>query len=574
MPGAGDALVRRLLDGPTSWVALEDHVPLPDCLEWRLSRAYWDLRGGTAFFGGEVPYHAINDGRLSCDAARLLIETCQGKPSRAPRVLEVGGGSGLFARLFLDELRERAPALYAATTYVWTDGSPAMVHEAQAHGVFDAHAGRVQLQALTLPHMPELGDAAGRGFDLVIANYAVDNLAATVFELDAESIRELEVRAMLARDLPRRRLRGRSADEWAARLRAGEAGLDELVELYPWFSLDCRHRPCRREEFEYGHLIAQPPAGETWQWLHHADAWRWMEQALALLRPRGAVLIADYGYRPRRSRARASAFQHYGGSLANGLNLEELERFVALQDGWTLAAPETDSAQVLSRWIGRADDRLGAGVFRLVFDGKRRDRALDLMREADDAADAKRFEEARWLYWKARDAAPRCWHVLERWAAFCIAKLKDAEAAAGLANAGLALHPRHPGLWNVLGDAEYERGRKAEAEAAFVRALEVSPRDVRGRLNLSYVLQDRGDHAGALARIAEALALDGEGEWRETLLDRQRNVMLAQTVDARDAMEQQINRFRNIWAPPGLRWPDPPEPPPGEASRGPRAGPD
>lgn len=562
-PGAGDALVRRLLDGPTEWVALEEHRPLPDCLEWRLSRAYWDLRGGAAFFGGEVPYHAINDGRLSCDAARLLIEMCQGDPARAPRVLEVGGGSGLFARLFLDELRDQSPALYAATTYLWTDGSAAMVQEAREQGVFDAHAGRVHLQTLTLPHMPELGDAAARGFDLVIANYAVDNLAATLFEVEAGGLRELEVRATLARDLPRRRLGGRSAEEWAARLRSGEAEPGELVELYPWFSLDCRYRPCRREEFEYGHLVAQAPAGETWQWLHHADAWRWMAQALTLLRPCGGMLIADYGYRPGRAPPRAAAFQHFGPSLANGLNLDELERFVAGQDGFALAAPENDSSQVLSRWIGRADDPLGAGIFRLVFDGKRRDRALDLMREADEATAVKRFEEARWLYWKARDAAPRCWHVLERWAAFCLGKLKDAEAAAGLAHTGLALHARHPGLWNVLGDAEYERGRKPEAEAAFMRALEISPRDVQARLNLSYVLQDRGDHAGALARLAEALALDGEGEWREVLLERQRSVMLTQTTDARDAMQQQVNRFRNVLAPQRLRSADATPPPAG-----------
>jgi tetratricopeptide (TPR) repeat protein len=267
------------------------------------------------------------------------------------------------------------------------------------------------------------------------------------------------------------------------------------------------------------------------------------------VRPRGGVLVNDYGYRPREARSRHDAFQHFGPSLANGLNLEELERFAATQDGWAVAAPATDSSQVASRWIGRADERLAAGIFALVFDGARRDRALELLRSADDAADAKRNEEARWLYWRAREAAPRSWHVLERWARFCLARQKDAEGAAGLAQAGLSLHPRHPGLWNVLGDAEYERGRTDEAETAFRRALEVSPRDVRGRLNLSYVLQDRGDHAGALALLAEALAIDASGDWRDALLDRQRQVMIAQTLDARDALLQQVNRFRNLEAP-------------------------
>ncbi len=551
---AAESLERRLRDGPGDWVALEDFAPLPDCLEWRLSRAYWDQRGSSAFFGGDVPYVAINDGRLSCDTARFLVELCAGDAARAPRVLEVGGGSGLFARLFLDELRSLSPELYDTTTYVWTDASPAMVEQAVRHGTFAAHADRVQLRRLELPAMADLDDAADGGFDLVIANYAVDNLPATMLRLAPGRIDELQVRATLPRGLAPARLHGQSADEWAARLRDGRAGEHELVELYPWFSLECRYMPIGREALPLGAAVPDPPAGQVWHWLHHESALRWLGHAVPLLRLGGALLVNDYGYDARAGGARREAFQHYGPSVANGLNFADFECFVDHQAGWAMTAPAQDSNQVSSRLIVRTDDgqpgdAFALRLFRLLFAGPRRDRVLDLLTEAGASADARRLEEARWLYWQAREAAPRCWHVLERWAQFCLVHLKDAHAAAGLAQAALQLHPRHPALWNTLGDARYELGQFDSAESAFLEAVSVNARDIRARLNLAYVHQLRGEFAPALQRLAEALAIDTQGDQREALLEKQRQVLLAQSLDARDGILQQMNRFRNLDAP-------------------------
>jgi hypothetical protein len=540
------SLEERLRDGPNEWVPLEDFSTLPRCLEWRLASQYWNLRGPTAFFGGEVPYVAINDGRLSADAARLLVEIRRSAAPGPVRVLEVGGGSGLFAKLFLDELRILSPSIYEATTYLWTDASPEMVRRAQADTTFAGHGNRVQKRVLPVPGMVALGDDAKDGFDLVIANYLLDNLPATNLRLSHGLVEELEVRTTLRADLDRSRLRGRTALEWSERAKAIDGQDPELPELYPWFSLECRYRPADRASFPFASVIPDPAEGSTVRWMHHELVWTWLKELLPLLRPGGGLLANDYGHSPMQKPGPTSLTQHYGGSLANGINFEELASLPRIEPGWQVTAPETDSRQIQSRWIGRGADELSAGIFRLIFDGARRDRVMDLLGEADDRARKGLTEEARWLFREAHRHAPRCWHVLERWAAFCLTRLQDWETAHDLSDAGLKLHPLYPPLWNLKGDALYEQKRYAEAEACYLRTIEINPNEVRGRLNLAFVHLEMNRYPQALAVIAEALALDREADHREALLEKQRQVLLRISIEARDSFTQQLNRFRNL----------------------------
>lgn len=544
-----DSLAERLRIGPGNWIPLEEFAPLPRCLEWRLSRLYWDLHGPRAFYGGDVPYASINDGRLSADAARLLAELRPGTNPGPVRILEVGGGSGLFAKLFLDELRLRSPALYDATTYVWTDATPAMVRQAEADGVFADHADRVRMCVLAVPDAGALAREAGDGFDLVIANYLLDNLPATVLRIGGDGLEELEVRATLREDLDPSRLGGFTPHEWAARASDPATPLPDLVNLYPWFSLECRHRPVDAAALPFGALIPKPSGDAPSLWTHHETAWAWLREVLAFVRAGGGVLISDYGHSPLKNQERLVATQHFGGSLANGVNFDELSAFPLVEPDWQVSAPETDAKHLSTRWVGRRADKLPAEIFRLIFDGRRRDRPMELLAEARERTEHGRTEEARWLFMKAHGHAPRCWHVIERHASFCLSHLKDFQAAHDLAETGLRLHPHYPSLWNVKGDALYELKQFAEAGGCYRRAIAINPREVRGRLNLVYVHLETGRYPEALAVLAEALALDREGDFRDALLDKQRQVLLRISVDARDALSQQLNRFRNIDAP-------------------------
>jgi hypothetical protein len=109
-------------------------------------------------------------------------------------------------------------------------------------------------------------------------------------------------------------------------------------------------------------------------WSHHEMAWVWLKEILPLIKVEGGVLLNDFGHLPSETTGSQMAARHYGGSLANGINLQELAAFPSIEPGWQVAAPETDSNQLTSRWICRHQNDLSAGSFRRYFDGQRRDR--------------------------------------------------------------------------------------------------------------------------------------------------------------------------------------------------------
>jgi tetratricopeptide (TPR) repeat protein len=95
-----------------------------------------------------------------------------------------------------------------------------------------------------------------------------------------------------------------------------------------------------------------------------------------------------------------------------------------------------------------------------------------------------------------------------------------------LAREALALNPACSAeLWNTLGDALFALGRPGEAHHAFTRALRINPNDVRAHYNLTFVHLQKKDYPAALRTIAQGLALDGAGEYREGLLQKQSEVL-------------------------------------------------
>ncbi len=73
-------------------------------------------------------------------------------------------------------------------------------------------------------------------------------------------------------------------------------------------------------------------------------------------------------------------------------------------------------------------------------------------------------------------------------------------------------------------DALYEWGRTGKARSAYEKALAVNAADVRARYNLAWVHAREREYPQALVRIAEALALDKTGEFRDQLLQKQKEV--------------------------------------------------
>ena len=148
------------------------------------------------------------------------------------------------------------------------------------------------------------------------------------------------------------------------------------------------------------------------------------------------------------------------------------------------------------------------------------------IQKARQCGKAGRFELAAGFYREALQLQPRNWVLLCEVSQFLTFSMRDPKAGADMAKVALALNPTCSAeLWNALGDSLFEFGRTAEARSAYEKALSVNAADVRARYNLAWAHCRERDYPQALARIAEALALDKTGEYRERLLHKQQEVL-------------------------------------------------
>ena len=170
---------------------IEGFRPLSDCLEWRLADAYWQQAGVIPFVRNDVPYLVNNTGRLSENAA-----------------LELGAGTGLYARYFLDAFAAHCKTagcdFYDRLIYVVSDRFERTVASWEANGIFAEHEGHVALRVCEAEEPARLILAGGGEARLpgapfaVFFNYLLDVLPAKIARRAAEGLEELCVRTHLA----------------------------------------------------------------------------------------------------------------------------------------------------------------------------------------------------------------------------------------------------------------------------------------------------------------------------------------------------------------------------------------
>src|SRR3984885_9880455 len=136
---------------------IQDFVPLADSLEWNLGQEYLRQRGNKAFLSdaSTVPFVINNDGSLSRSAAAVFFASLVDAEKNGPLeneifVLELGIGVGLFARYFLDAVRdlcqEHKKDFYDRLCYIAADRSERMLLDVCRHGVLAEHPGRYRLR--------------------------------------------------------------------------------------------------------------------------------------------------------------------------------------------------------------------------------------------------------------------------------------------------------------------------------------------------------------------------------------------------------------------------------------------
>jgi Flp pilus assembly protein TadD len=509
---------------------LEDFCPLDTSLERVLLRAYYEQAGAGAFTGGEVPFGATSGGQLSQDAATILFASLERAPAaRGPiRCLELGPGTGLFAKLLLDELRcrcgEQRLDYYDRITLVLADSSHAMLDAIASGGLLADHEGHYELvHSDPLRPAPAAGED---GLQAVFLNYVLDCLPASVLRRAETGIEQLCVRTCLERNVALEDYTALSLAQVIELAGASEeTSKQRLADIYPALVIDVRYEPVAPAELPepdaLDGIVPERP-GETF--VHGHGAVACLRAFVEQLTPGGFILVNDFASAGRDpAEPERSLYPIYGGALAVGLNFTQIERAVARRPGASFHAPAADE-QLVSRLIGRQLDAATAARFAERFDparlharGAPRERARQLI-------DDRRPNAARAAFAQALALAPSDWTLHEQAASFLAYVAKDREAARALARHGLELNPLSTGLWNVLGDCELHARRPHEALRNYERAIELNPHEVRGRYNSAYALTALRDHAGALRMLAEAMALD-DGSYRERLLGEQARIL-------------------------------------------------
>ena len=550
--------LRNVATEPTE---IEGFRPLGQCLEWRLADAYWDGAGVIPFVRNDVPYLVNNTGRLSQNAAALVFAALnEVRPSLPERIviLELGAGTGLHARYFLDafaaECHEEKSDLYQRLTYVVSDRFERTVLEWQRDGLFAEHEEHVALRICDASSPSELSLPGGispppLGMPVVVfCNYLLDVLPSTIARRSATGLEQLCIRTHVAGGATTLQAAGLgSLDE--ARALAGSGRFEDLVRLLPLQShleLETAYRPWTPTTAEEAALAAAMPEGE--KVIINGGALACLEKLVAGMAPSGFILVNDYGPVRTEDVAAHLGVQRFGGSVALGLNFPLLEAALAGR-GMVSAAPEGDEQRrVHTRLLARQIGPRTLDVLRKRF-ALATDRQLDAPQEEARAhLAAGRRNEALDAYRRMIERNPKDWQMLGEAAEYVGLQLGDHAAGLDIVRAALERNPWHSAwLWNILGDCLFYRERLADAHEAFAQAQRIDADDPRTNLNLAYTLSAKGDQPGALSAIAHGLAHDGKGHYRPRLLEKQAQVLalLSERASAEQGrLVRRAERFR------------------------------
>jgi tetratricopeptide (TPR) repeat protein len=407
-----------------------------------------------------------------------------------------------------------------------------MLRDAGRHGTFAGHPGRYLLRVVDALNPVEGLGQDGTGCDgppyrAVFLNYLLDCLPAAVLEDAPQGPRQLCVRTCLARGLDPERDTPFGLDGLLARAASTDpAARRELLEVFPLLAADYDFRPVDPASVPHGDFaLAFAQSQKIGQVVHSYGAIQCLERLLPLLHPQGCILVNDYG---QVEMADGDGFEHqrFSGSTFVGLNFPLLRAYFtqAGEAGW--AEPAEEEVSNHARLVGRQLPAAVVQRFRELFGKAATEQVQGPARLARALAGAGRVEAAATAYRQALQRQPMSWLLLGEVARFVTFALHSPAPGVALARQALALNPAcSADLWNTLGDALFALGRVEEARRAFHKALRVNPNDVRAHYNLAFVHCQRQQPDQALAAIARGLALDGAGEYRDGLLQKQAEVL-------------------------------------------------
>lgn len=532
-----DSLDQILAQGAARGIAVESFGQIWNTARLKFGRASWGHAGLEPFLTYDVPYTGTSSGRLSEDAVEVFLNSAPTDGSL--RILELGAGSGIFAKLFLDRLLELAPDIYSRTTYLVTDGSETILAAQATHGVLDGHTDRVETCVLDAGS-DDLGNSE---FDAILGTYILDSLP---FDL-------LAVKDQLTWRKEARSIVGDTDTQHAEQLRAvlDEDNAERLADwawIAPRLGLQTRHIAIDRAELKFGESLPKNTDRQTTPIVHCQGALTCLAACKKALRTGGVAIFSDYGHLAPLPRYEFLEFQAYGASIAVGVNFLQLSTAVESWPDATLYQPAEEDGNLYTRILQRTqspdtalqnlvDGLYGAATYRSQNDPL--DKARSMLKS--------RFHEgARAHYREALAAQPGNWAIMEEVASAFLMMTEEHTAAVEMTEQGLARNPLAPGLWRTRGEALLALGHRGDARVALERLANLAPSLPSTWRALAELESSENNHFAALDAVAIGLKHDKACDEQEELLQVQSKVLAAMALREHQTLMARANQFRAL----------------------------
>jgi tetratricopeptide (TPR) repeat protein len=476
-----------------------------------------------------VPYTITNSGTLSAQAALLLHTNCLETRAKGKiHVLETGAGTGLFARLFLEEFERLCSnsghSFYSQLTYYVTDDSEESVEKWQELQIFEDKPAILGTAQGCDPLLVDTGSKKIRVTELraAFANYTIDSMASAVLRNSPTGPEELHIRAHMVED-PKAVIK--NFDTSVEQLREMASKTDpKLLELKSVLEFEAAFLPVSRT---YPHMDEALTFGHDWpRIMLNYGATEYLEGVLGGLHKDGFVLVNDYGMTQPSESVGLGSIQRFGPSAAMGINFPLLA-FHFSSRGSRAIRPEQDENLPLhpllltSREMKQTETR-----FHETFECETHRRMNAPSESARKFLEGGHVDQAGRAYEEALRVRPRDWALMGEITEFLLRHVGDYEAGRKMAQTALAMNPWYSvWLWNLLGDALYALQQVKEAHEIYLKAESLSPKDVRTALNLGYTYWELGRPAEALQALARGFAEDGSGQFRTRLMEKQAQIL-------------------------------------------------
>lgn len=173
---------------------IEKNKSFHNCTRATLSNLIWDWGVG-AYFLSDIPFDYSTRYAYADKVRRLAATHFQEKESIT--VSEWGAGMGMFAKHFLDSLKENNPDCYTGSTYTLSEYSKEQAQDVKNNGVLDVHKDHVLIDIQDV-HAPKLEKNAT---DLMVMNYLVGALPVYGIEVDNGTVYEVMVNTEISDDM-------------------------------------------------------------------------------------------------------------------------------------------------------------------------------------------------------------------------------------------------------------------------------------------------------------------------------------------------------------------------------------